>query len=102
MGDNRDRGIEFGDLAAELESESYPLSKQALVERYGEHELEHSSGTVTLEEVLVEEGDREFRDPEEVHETILNMVGSGAVGRQRYSDRGAGTAEQNGEDDASF
>ena len=102
MGDNRDRGIEFGDLTDDLESESYPLSKAELVERYGDRELEHSSGEVTLEELLVEEGDREFEDADEIHETILNMVGAEAVGRQRYSDRGAGTAEQNGDDDASF
>ena len=102
MGDNRDRGIEFGALTDDLESESYPLSKTELIERYGDRELEHSSGAVTLEELLVEEGDREFRNADAVHETILNMVGAEAVGRQRYSDRGVGTAEQNDGDDASF
>jgi hypothetical protein len=102
MGDNRDRGIEFGDLTDDLEAESYPLSKAELVDRYGDRELEHSSGAVTLEELLVEEGDREFENADEIHETILNMVGAEAVGRQRYSDRGAGTAEQDGDDDASF
>jgi len=101
MGDNRDRGIEFGDVIDDLEAESYPLSKAELVDRYGDRELEHSSGAVTLEELLVEEGDREFENADEIHDTILNMVGAEAVGRQRYSDRGAGTAEQDG-DDASF
>lgn len=102
MGDNRDRGIEFGDLTDDLESETYPLSKADLLERYGDRELEHASGAVRLEELLAGEGDREFEDADAVHETILNMVGSAAVGREEYSDRGAGTAEQDGVEDESF
>lgn len=102
MSDNRDRGIEFGDLTDDLESESYPISKAELLEQYGDRELEHASGSVTVRELLVEEGDREFEQADEIHETILNMVGADAVGRQRYSDRGVGTAEQNGDEDESF
>lgn len=102
MSDNRDRGIEFGDLTDDLESESYPLSKGDLLDRYGDRELEHSGGTVTVEELLVEEGDREFENADEIHETMLNMVGSEAVGREGYSDRGAGTAEQEGDEDEAF
>ncbi len=94
MSDNRDRGIEFGDLASELAEEQYPLSKSDLLAAYGSFELEHASGTVTLQELLTEEGDREFENPDAVHEVILNMVGEEAVGRQGYSDRGTGTAER--------
>lgn len=102
MSDNRSRGVEFGDLADDLESENYPLSKSKLLDRYGDREVEYADGSATLDELLVEEGDREFDAADSVEETVLNMVGSEAVGRQRYSDRGAGTAEQNGDDDASF
>lgn len=100
MSDNRDRGIEFGDLADDLDAESYPLTKAELLERYGDRELEHASGTVQLREVIPEEGDREYDDAEEVHDSVLNMVGDAAVGREGYSDRGAGTAEQDENDDA--
>ena len=102
MSDNRDRGIEFGDLTDDLESESYPLSRAEIVEEYGDRELEHSSGSVRLAELLEDLGDRQFQNADEVHETMLNMVGAEAVGRQGYSDRGAGTAEQNGDEDESF
>lgn len=102
MSDNRDRGIEFGDLTDDLESESYPLSKAELLERYGDRELEHSGGSVTVEELLVEEGDREFDNADAIHEMLLNMVGSEAVGREGYSDRGVGTAEQEGDEDEAF
>jgi len=102
MTDNRDHGVEFGDLTEDLEAESYPLTKETVVERYGDRELEHASGSVEVREVLVEEDDREFADADEIHETLLNMVGAEAVGRQGYSDRGAGTAEQADDEDESF
>ena len=102
MTDNRDRGVEFGDLPDDLAGEEYPLGKETLLDRYGDRELEHSNGTVTVRELLAPESDREFQDADEVHETLLNMVGSEAVGREGYSDRGAGTAEQDGEGEESF
>lgn len=100
MSDNRDRGIEFGDLTDDLESESYPLTKEELLERYGDRRLEHASGSVTLEELLTEEGDREYENADDVHEVILNMVGGEAVGREGYSDRGVGNAERTGDEES--
>ena len=102
MTDDRDRGVEFGGLNEDLESESYPLGKAELLDRYGDRELEHAGGTVTVREVLVEEGDRQFRSADEVHEVLLEMVGAGAVGRRGYSDRGAGTAERADDEAESF
>lgn len=103
MSDNRDRGVEFGALADDLAEASYPMSTTTLLERYGERELEHASGTVSLGEVLPAELDREFDGVEDVRDSVLNMIGEAAVGREGYSDRGAGIAEQeeNG-DEASF
>lgn len=97
MSDNRDRGIDFGDLPDDLEDESYPLSQDELLERYGDRELGHASGSTTVEEVLQEEDVDEYEDPDHVHESILNMVGGGAVGRKGYTDRGTtdtGTYEE--------
>lgn len=102
MSDNRDRGIEFGDLGDDLAEESYPMSKATLLERYGDRELEHASGTVALREVLPEEGEREYGDIDDVQDSVLNMIGEAAVGREAYSDRGAGIAEQdeNGDEES--
>lgn len=99
MSDNRDRGIEFGDLAEDLSEETYPMTKAELLERYGDRELEHASGTVELSEVLPEEGEREYGDIGDVQDSVLNMIGEAAVGREGYSDRGAGIAEQDGNGD---
>lgn len=101
MSDNRDRGIEFGDLADDLEAASYPLTEAELLERFGDRELEHAKGTVALREVLTGD-DETYQDAEQVQTRILNMVGEAAVGREGYSDRGVGQAEQDGEDEASF
>ena len=87
--ETREEGIEFGELYNDIENEDYPISQSELIERYGDRELEHSNGTYTLRELLSQyPEDQEFEDDDEVRQSILNMAGGEAVGRQRYSDRG--------------
>ncbi|WP_224447799.1 DUF5789 family protein [Haloprofundus salilacus] len=89
--DSRELGVEFGELEPELESHDYPTTTEELVDEYGDYELELSDETRTFSEVMEpyqEEMDQDFEDAEEVKQAVLNMVGSEAVGRQRYSDRG--------------
>ncbi|NHN42731.1 hypothetical protein G9C85_13980 [Halorubellus sp. JP-L1] len=101
--DNREQGIEFGSLTDDLEDESYPMTHDEVLDRFGDRELELENGTTTVGEVLSEEMEREYEDAEGVRQTIFNMVGSAAVGRQRYSDRGGETPnEQQEGDDASM
>lgn len=97
MSDNRDMGIEFGDLNDDLSQEDYPLSKDELLEKYGDRELEHASGTTTVEEVIGEMGRDEFDGEDEIHQAILNMVGKGAEGRPQYSDRGGAVPDEEAE-----
>lgn len=87
MGDNRDVGIDFGDLDDDLDDEDYPLSAETLLERYGDRRLEHANGTVTLRELL-ESGSKEtYESADDVHQAALNMVGEYAEGREDYTDR---------------
>lgn len=95
MSDNRDMGISFGDLSEDLAAEEYPLTRDRLLEEYGDRELEHASGTTTVREVVGDEGQDVYESQDEVHQVILNMVGTEAVGRDRYSDRGGTTPTQN-------
>jgi hypothetical protein len=88
----REHGIEFGELAGDLEGESYPLSHETLLSRYGDRELVLTDGKVTVREVLSAETEQEYEDMEGVQQAILNMVGDDAIGREGYSDRG-GNAE---------
>jgi hypothetical protein len=105
-GDSREQGVDIGPLADELESHSYPTTTSELVDEYGDYELDLPKGSQTLEEVLGElEGtDEEYETPNEVRQMIYNAVGSEAVGREGYSDRGSdsGTGEVGSGEDASF
>jgi len=89
--DSRELGVEFGDLAEDLEAHEYPTTVDELVDQYGDRELELPGGDERFEEVLepyTQEPEQQFTDPGEVRQAVLNMVGSDAVGQPRYSDRG--------------
>ncbi len=53
-------------------------------------------GSQRLEAVLglLEEDDQEFQNAEEARQMIYNLVGTEAVGRENYSDRGGDTPEE--------
>lgn len=87
--DERDRGVDFEGLEDELASYDYPTTVGDLVDDYGDHELKHSNGSVTLRELLEPaSADQELESEDEARTTILNFVGSDAVGAEGYSDRG--------------
>lgn len=98
--DSRAHGIELGSLAEELEEESYPMTKEEVLERYGDHEIDLQSGKTTVDEILDPEQERDFEDPQGVRQAIFNMVGDDAVGREGYSDRGGSTPDEDGEESA--
>lgn len=101
--DNREQGIEFGSLADDLETESYPMTREAVIDKYGGRELDLENGSTTLGEVFPDGREGEFEDADAVRQAIFNMVGSAAVGRQAYSDRGGETPNDGTDhDDASM
>lgn len=100
-GDDREQGVEFGDLDEELDTLEYPIESDELVDRYGDEELQMSDATVTVAEVLGPLDDT-FHDTEEVHQAILTMVSDEAVGRKGYTDRGGETPEEAEEDEESL
>jgi hypothetical protein len=99
--DDRELGLDFSNIEDDLESEDYPVSADELLDRYGDREIGTSGGSESFGEVLVTGGDEEFESADEVKQTVLNRVGQEAVGRKGYSDRGAGSAEGE-QDDQSF
>ncbi len=99
--DSRDLGVEFGELDEKLAQHDYPVTVEEIIDDYGDHELELSGGEESVHEVLepyTEQPDQQFNDADEVKQAILNMVGTEAVGRPRYSDRGV----SDDEDDEAF
>jgi hypothetical protein len=104
--DSREMGVEFGDLSDELDDEEYPASKDELVEKYGDYELRLPKGERRFEETIegYEPTDGKFDDADEVRTAVMNMVGSDAVGREGYSDRGveSETTDETDEDQESI
>ena len=88
--DNREMGIDFGDLNDDLESESYPIEKEDLLDEYGDRTIDLSGEEKTLESVLEPLNVDEFESASDVRSWVNNMVGDEAEGRKGYSDRGAG------------
>jgi len=93
--DTREMGIDFGELHGELEQIDYPITREALLEEYGDYEIETPGGAETVQSILggqemETDGSEthEYDSADAVHQSILNMVGSEAVGREEYSDRG--------------
>lgn len=104
--DTREHGIEFGPLKEQLATHDYPATGDELLDAYGDFELELPGGSETLREILgkresesggEENDDITYESAEEVHQSIRNMVGSDAVGRENYSDRG-GSQKHDGKD----
>ena len=94
-GDSREQGVDIGSLADELEEHSYPTTTSELVDEYGDYEVELPDGTESFGEILggLEGDDAEDDSADEVRQRLYNMVGSGAVGREGYSDRGGITSD---------
>lgn len=89
--ESRKLGVEFGALNEELESHDYRATKAELVDTYGDRTLGLPDGETTFAAALEPfESDGGFGSAAEVRQAVLTMVGSDAVGRERYSDRGIG------------
>lgn len=86
--DDREMGVDFGPLADDLDEHDYPATTAELVDAYGDHELEYSDGSERFQNLIEPLGEQTFEDSEEVRQAVFNMVGTEAVGRARYSDRG--------------
>jgi hypothetical protein len=88
MTDEREHGLDFSAVQDELESLSYPVSTEELLDEYGDREIGTESGSQQLAEILGTGGGEEYQDPDDVHQSVLARVGESAEGRVGYSDRG--------------
>ena len=102
---SREQGIEFGHLYQALEDHDYPATRDELIAEYGDHELDTGGGTQSFATVMKRFGDEvgddqthQFESAEEVRQAVFSLIGSEAVGRQEYSDRGDTTYDMVDED----
>ena len=93
--DEREMGVEFGELGDELDEISYPVTTEELLEEHGDATLEFQGSEATLAELLEPMGDQTYESKNGIQQAALNMVGDEAIGRKNYSDR---TPPATGED----
>jgi len=96
MSDDRELGVDFGDLEDDLEGEEYPLHTDDVLEKYGDRRIEHANGSESLAHILGPL-DQTYESADAVKQSVFNMIGEEAEGRLDYSDRGLDT-----ESDESF
>ena len=96
-------GVDFGSLYEELSGMAYPVERKRLLAEHGESELETADGPQTLQSILGAQEQatdtHEYESADAVQQAVLNMVGSGAVGREEYSDRGGSVPDDGQESD---
>ena len=85
--DNRELGVELGDLGDDLENHDYPATQDELFEEYGDEEVDMGEETMTFEELIGPLNEDEYESYDEVEQAIMNMVSDEAIGRKNYSDR---------------
>lgn len=73
--------------AERIENETYPLTTEDLIEKFGSHEIEHQNGSQTLAEVLDDVESETFDCPNDALFAIYAAVSGDAVGRRGYCDR---------------
>lgn len=87
-------GVEFGELDDELDAVDYPVSLSELLDAHGDAELDLKGEKRSLAELLAPLESDTFESADEVRQSVLNMVDSEAIGRERYTDRGVGALDE--------
>lgn len=70
-----------------IDAETYPLTTEELLARYGDAELDLPNGTERLADVVERQGKEVYHSPDDVRLAVYNGVSHRAVGRRFYSDR---------------
>ena len=96
---NREYGVEFGELDEQFGAHEFPATKVELVEAYGESELALQKGVQTLREVLEPFPDETYDSAEEARQAVVHLVDDEAIGRKRYSDRDSPAIGERQEED---
>lgn len=64
----------LGDLADALDTHDYPTTSDALIEAYGDYEIEMQSGTTSLAEVLSTTEGGPYSSADDVRKLILRLI----------------------------
>lgn len=99
---DRESGVGFDDVATALDDHDYPATGRALIEEYGDRQIDHQRGSKRFGEVLEPLAEETFESKAAVQQAVLSVIGEEAVGREGYSDRDPPRLDEPGADDRSF
>lgn len=83
------RSLEMEQIHELFQPEQFPMTTEEMIEEYGDYEISYPQGSETLSSILETSGSETYETSDQVQLALLNGVGRDAVGRPRYSDRGA-------------
>jgi hypothetical protein len=92
--DKRDReeGVDFTEINGALDDIDYPITTAEFVDEYGSHTIERTNAdSIPVRGLFDGTGPDTFESPDDVQQSLLNLMPGESVGRQRYSDRGGAT-----------
>ncbi len=72
--DERAQGGELNELDAALETQDYPTTPDELIESYGDHGVESSGGSKSIEEIFTGIDDETYDSAQEVRDRILDQL----------------------------
>lgn len=81
------RSLGLAAIAEVVDQAAFPVTTEALIEEYGDREVEYPHGSETIASILRTSGMETYETADEIELAILNGVRRDAVGRPRYSDR---------------
>ena len=91
MADDTDRteGVNVSDMEPVFAELSYPVTADAIVDQFGDHELERTNAEpISIAELLEPMGETEFQSDEDLKTMLLGQMPADTEGRTNYSDRG--------------
>lgn len=86
----------------QFDAHTFPATTEALVEAYGDQEIELPNGTEQLGDVLERVGPTTYENAEDARMAARSAVSNKAIGRKGYSDRDPIAPGEMGPDQVSF
>jgi hypothetical protein len=85
-----------------LDRQTYPTTRDAVIEADGDVRIRHANGSETVADVLGRLGAETYGSARELRTAIYSAMATEAVGRPNYSDRDAYAPGEDGHDPVSF
>jgi hypothetical protein len=85
----REEGVNFSSIEDVFEEISYPITADAIVDRWGDREIQRTNADpIAIEELFGPMGETKFESEDDLRTMLLGQMPEDSAGRSNYSDRG--------------